>query len=211
MADQLLSQADVDALVASLSKNEPPKVTPPMAAKPAPVQPARASFSVPAPPPQTEAPSTAVSRPLAAQPPVRTTAPSPAANPAPRPAPARVQAKPEVNNDQVNILNTRVAELTKQLNNMQTALKRMEMLERKVNELEAKTAQPRESPATAQKVQKLSEEMQKIVTNLKGTPGYGVRNSFTCEKCDDHGHVAVQFRCTSCGSERWYGWWPSKK
>ena len=209
MADQLLSQADVDALVASLTKNEAPKAVPPLASKPAPVQPARASVSVPVSAPASN--PTPAAKPAATPQPIRAASSTSVPNPASRPSPARVQAKPEADNDLVNALNTRVAELTKQLNSMGAALKRMEMLERKVTELEAKATQPQESPATAHKVQLLTEEMKKIVTNLKGTPGYGVRHSFTCEKCDDHGHVAVQFRCTSCGNERWYGWWPSKK
>jgi hypothetical protein len=209
MADQLLSQADVDALVASLTKNEAPKAVPPLAAKPAPVQPARASVSVPRSAPASN--PMLVARPAAPPQPIRAASSNSVPNPASHPSPARVQAKPEADNDLINSLNTRVAELTKQLNSMGAALKRMEMLERKVTELEAKAAQPQESQGTAHKVQLLTEEMKKIVTNLKGTPGYGVRHSFTCEKCDDHGHVAVQFRCTSCGNERWYGWWPSKK
>ena len=210
MADQLLSQADVDALVASLTKNEAPKAVAPLAAKPAPTQPARAAASIPVPPP---APASAPAPAKSSAPPqpIRSAGSNTVPNPAPRPSPARVEAKSDTNNDLVNALNTRVAELTKQLNNMGSALKRMEMLERKVTELEAKTVRPQESPATAQKVQQLTDEIKKMVTNLKGTPGYGVRHSFTCEKCDDHGHVAVQFRCTSCGNERWYGWWPSKK
>lgn len=191
MADQLLSQADVDALVASLSKNDAPKPAAPAAKPP-----------TPAPVPVVAKPAAAPSRPSAP-------ASVSAASPAPRPASAPV--KPEVNNDVISGLNSKIAELTRQLGFMGAAVKKIEMLEKKVSELEAKTGKNSGAAITDQKVQQLTDEMKKIVTNLKGTPGYGVRNTFSCEKCDDHGHVAVQFRCTKCGHERWYGWWPEKK
>jgi hypothetical protein len=205
MADQLLSQADVDALVASLTKNDPPKPAAPAAKPPAPASiPVAAKPSAPAPVP------------VAAKPAASTMAPRPSAPAAvmmasPVSKPASAPVKPEVSNDMINGLNSKIAELTKQLNNMSAAVKRMEMLEKKVSDLEARNRQTSGSAGVDQKVQQLTDEMKKIVTNLKGTPGYGVRNTFSCEKCDDHGHVAVQFRCTKCGHERWYGWWPEKK
>jgi len=192
MADQLLSQADVDALVASLSKNDPPKPAAP-AVKPV----------APAVSPPVAKPAVA---PIAARPSVPSTG---MAVPASRPVSAPV--KPEVNNDVINGLNSKIAELTRQLGNMGAALKRMELLEKKVSELEVKANKNGGAANNDQKIQQLTDEMKKIITNLKGTPGYGVRSTFTCEKCDDHGHVAVQFRCTKCGHERWYGWWPEKK
>jgi hypothetical protein len=193
MADQLLSQADVDALVASLSKNDPPKPAAPAVKPPAP------------------APIPVASKPAAATPAARPSAPPPFNMAVPALKSTSAPVKAEVNNEVINGLNSKIAELSKQLNNMSAALKRMEMLEKKVGELESKTSKNSGAAGTDQKVQQLTDEMRKIVTNLKGTPGYGVRNTFSCEKCDDHGHVALQFRCTKCGHERWYGWWPEKK
>lgn len=224
MADQLLSQADVDALVASLSKNDPPKAAAPAVKPPAPpaapvaAKPA-ASFVAPVaarPPASSVAPVAdrpAVS-PMASKPNSSPAAANPFAainmgNPAPRPASAPV--KPEVSNEVINGLNSKIAELTKQLGYMGAALKKIEVLEKKVAELETRTGKNSGTANTDQKVQQLTDEMKKIVTNLKGTPGYAAHNTFSCEKCDDHGHVAVQYRCTKCGHERWYGWWPEKK
>jgi hypothetical protein len=215
MADQLLSQADVDALVASLSKNDTPKAAP-VAAKP--VTPAPVAAKPPtAPAPVVAAPkpsafSSTASRPAPANfgnmTVVSNTKPGAPVNTASRSGSAPVSS--EAGNETISALNTKVAELTKQLNNLGAALKRMEMLEKKVSEMEAKAA--KNNPATADlKIQQLTDEMRKIVVNLKGTPGYGAKNTFTCEKCDDQGHVAVQYRCTKCGKERWYGWWPEKK
>lgn len=228
MADQLLSQADVDALVASLTKNEP-------------VKSAAAPVSAPAPKPA--APSIATRPAPVASKPASSPAPTPAsAKPAPavlsstKPAPintnfkatsfpasrasetaipkvtpsTRSEPKPEASTEAVNGLNAKITELTKQLNQINNAVKRLDGLEKKISDLTAKVENNQEAARTAQKVQKLNTELQKIALNLKGTPGYGIKNSFNCEKCSDHGHVAVMFRCTGCGHERWYGWWPEK-
>jgi uncharacterized coiled-coil protein SlyX len=194
MADQLLSQSDVDALIASLSKNDPPK--------PAPAAPATA----------TKPASASATNPVAA---ASVSAPKPApfnmsmpVSSVPRTATAPV--KPEASSDQINNLNATIAELTRQVNSMSAAMRRLETLEKKMADVEAKNT--RSNPASTDlKIQQLTDEMKKIIGNLKGTPGYGVKNTFACDKCNDHGHVAVQFRCTSCGHERWYGWWPEKK
>jgi hypothetical protein len=238
MADQLLSQADVDALVASLTKNDSPK--PVAAASPAPKS--AAPVSAPAP--------SIKSTPVLVKP-----EPAPATAPAPKPAAAPASAKAatpiisttkpetintkyqgttvpasrasesaipkvmpsnqpepkaEVSSEAVNGLNAKIADLSKQLNQINSAIKRLDGFEKKLNELTAKIEHNQESAQTAQKVQKLNDELKKIALNLKGTPGYGIKNNFDCEKCSDHGHVAVMFRCTSCGHERWYGWWPEK-
>ncbi len=258
MADQLLSQADVDALVASLNKSEP--------AKPA-AKPAAAPFSAPAPKPAVAAPVPAPAPapkviPIVAKPapaPVQAAKAVPAQAPAVvRPAPAvlsttkpeplntnfktssfpasraneaaipkvmesarpetktpskqaaRPEPKPEVSMEVVNGLNAKIAELTKQLNQIQGAIKGLDGIEKKLGALTVKVENNREPAQTAERVQKLNEELKKIAHNLKGTPGYGIKHSFDCEKCSDHGHVAVMFRCTKCGQERWYGWWPEK-
>jgi DNA repair exonuclease SbcCD ATPase subunit len=110
----------------------------------------------------------------------------------------------------VNVLNAKIAELTKQLNQIQGAIKSLDGIEKKLGALTAKVENNKEPAQTAERVQKLNDELKKIAHNLKGTPGYGIKHSFDCEKCSDHGHVAVMFRCTRCGQERWYGWWPEK-
>jgi hypothetical protein len=211
MADQLLSQADVDALVASLTQNEPAK---PAATKPE--NPAAASAPKPA-------PAAAQATPPAARPAPAPAEPKPSALPietisggapkkvaAPPAIPAAAPA-PEVKSDVIEALNSKIEELTRQLSNMSQAVKRMDALEKKLAELENRGEGHQDSAGLVQKVQLLSDEMKKIVTNLKGTPGYGARATFSCDKCNDKGHVAVQYRCTNCGHERWYGWWPEKK
>jgi len=197
MADQLLSQADVDALVASLTKNEP--------AKPAPA-PAAPAPSKPAAPVTAAKPVVPVTKPAspAAKPPAPSSVPA-AAKPGSRP-----ESRPEISMDVINGLNAKIANLTRQLELMGNAMQKIEILEKKVAQLESGSGNNKELQALAQRVQLVGSELKKISLNLKGTPGYGIHESFTCEKCSDHGHVAVQFRCTNCGHERWYGWWPGR-
>ncbi|HSW58085.1 MAG TPA: hypothetical protein VLH15_06760 [Dehalococcoidales bacterium] len=206
MADQLLSQSDVDALIASLSQNTGNKPDAP-ASKPA------AAASSPVKPPasipvsrSTVSQTPAVSAPVSHTPVVPT---PPASKPMPRAV--SVPAKAEANRGNDNALDSRVGEISRQLAELSAAVKKFELMEKRLSELEAKYTRGPAPVKAEQMVQQLAEEMKKIVNNLKGTPGYGVRHKFSCERCDDHGHVAVQFRCTKCGHERWYGWWPDKK
>jgi len=193
MADQLLSQADVDALVSSLVRSEPAKAPAPAAKAPAPVV------------KQEPAPQAVQKSPATVQPPVQ----KPIKPAQPEAMSSTVEVKPGNSADSISLLNARVAELTNGMVQMSAALKRIENLERKVLALETGTAQ-NTGASTAQQIQRVSEALKRITNNLKGTPGYGARNSFTCEKCKDHGHIAVKYRCTKCGQEKWYGWWPEK-
>ena len=192
MADQLLSQSDVDALVLSLGRNE--SVKPALVA----VKPAVAATS--------NKPPTLVAGSKAALGPTKATPVNSISGTSPRPA----SPKSEIPAEALNSLNAKITELTKQLSQMGAALKQLDLLEKKVVGLEAKLESKRENQSAELQVLQLKEALKKITTNLKGTPGYGVRQSFNCEKCSDEGHVAVMYRCTKCGHERWYGWWPDK-
>lgn len=225
MADQLLSQADVDALVSSLTRSEP-AASESASVKPVIVDPglnggnaaisrAPTSSPIPVQSPAKSAPA-AVKQPVAASrptpPPISSTRSTLPKNiiGAKSVNLTRQEQKPEVSADTLNALNAKVVNLTDQLAKMGPSLKRLEYLEKKVIDLEMKLEKNNKSQELLHRVNQLSEEYKKLSVNLKGTPGYGVRHSFTCEKCNDQGHVAQMFRCTSCGQEKWYGWWPNK-
>jgi hypothetical protein len=55
---------------------------------------------------------------------------------------------------------------------------------------------------------KVNKRVSNIITLLKGTPGYGVRNSYTCSNCGSNGLIAIPVKCSSCGTQGWLGWWP---
>jgi hypothetical protein len=221
MADRLLSQADVDELVSSLSRHEPARPAAPR--PPENKQPAAAPPAAPHPVENVRPPvprPVEIVKPAAAVPPVTRAPGAPAANPIsipaapipkpwmanrPNPAPAPVRA-PEPAAD----VEARLAEMSRQLSQLNATMLRLELLEKKVSGLEARPAQSPAGSASTQQIQQLSEKLKKILINLKDTPGYAIRSHFDCDQCHDQGHVAVMFRCTNCGHERWYGWWPDK-
>jgi len=47
-------------------------------------------------------------------------------------------------------------------------------------------------------------------TELLGNPLSGVKHEMICNGCGSEGHVAVRIKCTKCGREMWWGWWPEK-
>jgi hypothetical protein len=53
-------------------------------------------------------------------------------------------------------------------------------------------------------------ELYDIGDRLDGTPALGLRHRFKCE-CGASGLVALHVRCTKCGRESYWGWWPEKE
>ena len=72
-------------------------------------------------------------------------------------------------------------------------------LEAKVNELEGRVEILETAVA----------ELYDIENRLDGTPDLGLKNHFECE-CGASGLVALRIRCTKCGRETWWGWFPEK-
>jgi len=44
---------------------------------------------------------------------------------------------------------------------------------------------------------------------INKVPLHDLRERFKCS-CGTRGMVAVHFKCTNCGKESWWGWWPGK-
>ena len=44
---------------------------------------------------------------------------------------------------------------------------------------------------------------------LDGTPALGLKDKFTCH-CGASGFVALRIKCTKCGRETWWGWYPER-
>jgi hypothetical protein len=217
VADQLLSQADVDALVLSLTRSEPAIV---QSTSSKPQNPDSGNRGTNTPANKTLSPGKMVD-PIPAKTtqnsikPVQTqnihsvssarsaTVKSSLSN--------RQEQKNEIRPEILNELDNKVTGISQQLQQINASIKRLDVLEKKIINLEKVLEKNQQTPDLSPRIAQLNEEFKNIVLNLKGTPGYGVRRSFTCEKCHDHGHVAEMFRCTRCGHERWYGWWPDKK
>ncbi len=65
--------------------------------------------------------------------------------------------------------------------------------------------------AVVKNLQKVNSQVGGVLRGLEGTPGYGIRNAFTCQSCGSHGFIALPMRCTKCDEEGWWGWWPKEK
>jgi RecJ-like exonuclease len=59
-------------------------------------------------------------------------------------------------------------------------------------------------------VQVVSSRVKGILSNLKATLGYRAKNTYVCASCHSKGKVAARVKCTHCGKENLWGWWPSK-
>ncbi len=57
-------------------------------------------------------------------------------------------------------------------------------------------------------LKKMDGQVGTISKSLEATPDYAARKDFTCSSCGSHGFLAVPMKCTGCGSEGWWGWWP---
>ena len=96
---------------------------------------------------------------------------------------------------------------------------RIESMESEISVLwDRKSAQPDHSSnievledrldRESEKIRKTGEQLSQIARALKGTPGYNAREQFTCTTCGSKGHLSVPMRCTECGTEGWWGWYP---
>ena len=105
-----------------------------------------------------------------------------------------------------------VAELTQRLERVEAAVDGTGPQEKVVADLTS-TVQTLLSnyQAVAQQLQLLTGRVQETVGNAQAIPGFGLRKAFKCSHCASQGTVAVRIRCTGCGREHWWGWWPNKK
>ena len=60
-------------------------------------------------------------------------------------------------------------------------------------------------------IQKIEERTKEALEITKSNFGYKLREDFKCESCGSKGLVAIHIRCTQCGEESWWGWWPASK
>jgi ribosomal protein L37E len=201
MSDQLLSQADVDALISSLTDGG--GITPPPKADSAKSEnkPNKISKSEP----EIKKPET-----VSTEKPVDNKLIQDKTNNAQHKQFVNNENKQDMSNDMLNKINDKINELAEQVEKTNKIARRIDILEKRMSSLESHIYKNNNNKEVEQKVKELSKEIKKIIIGLKGTPGYGVKYTFNCEQCGDKGHVAVKYRCTNCGKERWYGWWPEK-
>lgn len=59
-------------------------------------------------------------------------------------------------------------------------------------------------------VQENSDQVKTTEKGLQGTWGYDIKRHYECESCGSRGHVVGLVKCSECGDEDWWGWWPSE-
>jgi hypothetical protein len=174
--EKVLSQADVDALVA-LVPDVPHAAAPPVAPQ-----------SVPA----------EKLQPSAAEP-VRSSVSvheSPAAHTVP--------------SSEIIALQKTVADLTRQVSKFADTAQRIDLLEEKTAQL-AQIIQhsARNDRPSGEQIAEIQAQLGDLSERLHQR--HELREDFECQHCKSKGTVAFLTKCTACGQERWFGWWPRKK
>lgn len=102
--------------------------------------------------------------------------------------------------------------LLQRVENLEAGAQRMAQMEQSLADANATISQMKEEfESVSSQIQLVSGRMEGILQNLKGTMGYRAQKTFVCNKCETRGEVATQVRCTHCGQNNWWGWWPKKE
>ena len=190
--EKVLSQADVDALVALVPT--PQRVTPPSVnAAPAPVErpvhlPAQMGETI-------QAPATASSSPSQS-------AVSGSTGAGPSGEVLTLQRE-------LAALQRTVVDLTRQVGKYTGMAQRLDSLEENAGhfaQMVQRTAHNNQPSG------KQIAELQTQIWELSQTQNRGneLRENFECPHCKAKGKVAFLTKCTACGKERWFGWFPKK-
>jgi hypothetical protein len=229
--DKVLSQAEIDALLASsLEKGNAPEPK-----KPAPAVMQQVKVNAVPPPPLKGAAAMAVKAP---PPPVKAMPATPAAIPAAHaPAAAPATAAPataapvsavhthstpqgptpeQINNlcrqvvaQETKDLNKQLIELTIKINKFESITQKLDRLEEKI---EQAAAMAQSSPKAVKSLGAKIDEIYGLLETMrrperKNDEGH-IHDEFRCVKCQSEKLVAIHVKCTSCGTENWMGWYP---
>ena len=175
----VLSQAEIDAVFQQATGKD---VTHPPAASGGASQPS-------------VSPPTPSSRPPASQP----TVPSAPPLQTPAPVPYEVLQK----------LQAAVADLASRMTKVETTISRLSRAEGEATDISVTVQRLSQRLETiAGDLHKVNGQTSGILAGLDATPDYGTRKSFICDSCHSRGFVAIPMKCTQCGKEGWWGWWP---
>jgi hypothetical protein len=215
--DKVMSQADIDAL---LAKNAPkpkprPAVQVPVASAPPPAK-APEPVKVPVPPPPLAAQAPAP--PPAPIPPPKVQAPAAPRAQAPAPPTPPARPKPEVSlprpvttatyqkysSGEVGALQNVMADLARQVAKLTGALQRIDQMEEQVNKI---ASMIKLTPEASKDYDDKIAQIQAVLDVLQAKSDT-FRDDFQCRSCNAQNSIAIHVKCTSCGEENWMGWWP---
>ncbi len=154
------------------------------------------------------------SAPAPAPAPVKTSpAQPPTAEPVPGPAPQQSapvrQAAPAPPDDATQVMLTTLA---KRVERVEATLERMAQLDTVVSATsDSVTKLEHEFRAILRQLQAIGGQVEGIVGDLNSTLGYRAQETFACKSCQVQRQVAARIKCTDCGEESWWGWWPQRQ
>lgn len=127
-------------------------------------------------------------------------------------APAELTDNASSPEDLGSILST-IANITERLEKIEGVAGKVSQLEKAMSQMSATASGPKgqASQQTVEQLQALSNRVEEVWGHLKDTLGYRAKQTFTCDRCGQHGTVATPIKCTNCGKQNWWGWWPKKK
>jgi len=204
--DKVMSQAEIDALVAKVPvKPSAPKPAQAIAPKPPPSPTAKPPVNEKPAAPSTKAavaekPTAPPSKPAAAEKPAAVPPAPPAA-----PPPALKEGEPKYekySSGEVGNLQSVVADLARQVGKMTNAMQKLDSMEEKVNII---CSLLKLDPDDTQSI---GARLDEIYARLDAMQKASIQHSFTCGHCKSGQMMAVHVKCTTCGEETWMGWWP---
>jgi uncharacterized phage infection (PIP) family protein YhgE len=189
MADEkIMSQADIDALVVVKSQEEPTSTRAATKDSQAQAAPARETIKSS----QTQA---APAREMKATP----------TRPATRDVPRAAISHNEAENTRAM-----VADLAERVARIEATLGKLDQLQKMVTEIKAISQQLQDIQAMVKQLREVAEQVEDISLKLRSTPAYDIGELFKCNSCGSKGLVAIRIKCTDCGRENWWGWWPEE-
>jgi hypothetical protein len=119
---------------------------------------------------------------------------------------------PVLDNETLEIMRQTMIALTEQTAKMEARLHQLEQKQNTTAEFGAAILQLEEKLEVITRYSReIDSRVITLLSKLQDTPSYGVRSDFTCESCGSQGFAAIPLRCTNCGKEGWWGWWPNHK
>lgn len=104
-----------------------------------------------------------------------------------------------------------MADLAQRVAKIEAAMGKLEELQKTVRDANAiLRKQPQDFQAVVNELHEVSDQVEEIFEKLRNIPVYDMREIFQCNVCDSHGLCAIRVKCTECGRENWWGWWPTE-
>ena len=104
-----------------------------------------------------------------------------------------------------------LSRMSERLETLGAAMERIAQLERGLTETNSVVRLMHKDMQTmAGQLQLVSSRVEGVLSNLKATLGYRAQNTYVCASCQTKGKVAACVKCTHCGQENLWGWWPAR-